>query len=45
MERDKKIIKVSIYGIIVNVILAIFKMIVGLIASSISIILDTDFAD
>lgn len=40
MDRNKKIIKVSILGIIVNIILVVFKMIVGLIANSISIILD-----
>ena len=40
MNRDKKIIKVSIYGIIVNVILVIFKAIVGFITGSIAIILD-----
>lgn len=40
MDRNKQIIKVSIFGIIVNIILVIFKMIVGLIANSIAIILD-----
>lgn len=40
MDRNKKIIKVSIYGIVVNLILVIFKAIVGLIANSIAIILD-----
>lgn len=40
MDRDKKIIKVSIYGIIVNLILVGFKAVVGLIANSIAIILD-----
>ena len=40
MNRDKKIIKVSILGILVNLILVVFKMIVGLIAGSIAIILD-----
>ncbi len=40
MERDKKIIKVSILGIFVNVILVIFKAIVGIFANSIAIILD-----
>jgi len=40
MDRDKRIIKVSIQGIGVNIILVVFKMIVGLIANSISIILD-----
>ena len=40
MDRNKKIVKVSIQGIAVNIILAIFKSIVGLIANSIAIILD-----
>ena len=40
MERSKKIIKTSIIGIVVNVFLVLFKMGVGLIANSISIILD-----
>ena len=40
MERDKKIIKVSILGIIVNLILVAFKAVVGLLANSIAIILD-----
>lgn len=40
MDRNKKIIKISILGIIVNIILVIFKMIVGLVANSIAIILD-----
>lgn len=40
MERDQKIIKVSILGIIVNVILVAFKAVVGWIANSIAIILD-----
>jgi len=40
MERDKKIVKISIRGIIVNVILVIFKMIVGLLANSVAVILD-----
>ena len=40
MEREKKIIKTSIFGIVVNVVLVIFKMIIGLITNSIAIILD-----
>ena len=40
MDREKKIIKVSIMGIVVNIILVIFKAIVGLLANSIAIILD-----
>ena len=40
MERGKKIVKISVYGIIVNLILVIFKALVGIIANSISVILD-----
>lgn len=40
MERNKTIIKTSIQGIIVNVILVIFKAVVGVIVNSIAIILD-----
>jgi len=40
MERNKTIIKTSIQGIIVNVILVIFKATVGVIVNSIAIILD-----
>ena len=39
-NRNKKIIRTSIVGISVNVVLVIFKMIVGLLANSISIVLD-----
>ena len=40
MDRNKKIVKTSIIGIITNAILVVFKMIVGLIANSIAIVLD-----
>ena len=40
MERNKKIVRTSIWGIIVNLILVAFKAVVGLIANSIAIILD-----
>lgn len=40
MDREKVIVKVSIQGIIVNVILVVFKAFVGLMANSIAIILD-----
>lgn len=40
MDRDKVIIKTSIQGIITNIVLVIFKAIVGAIANSIAIILD-----
>ena len=40
MDRSKKIIKVSILGIVVNLILVAFKAIIGIIVNSIAIILD-----
>lgn len=40
MEREKKIIKTSILGILVNIGLVAFKSIVGVIVNSIAIILD-----
>ena len=40
MDREKIIIKTSIKGIIANVLLAIFKAVVGLISNSIAIVLD-----
>ena len=40
MERNKKIIQTSILGIVVNVILVIFKAIIGILSNSIAIILD-----
>ena len=40
MEREKKIIKTSILGIVVNIILVIFKATIGFLANSIAIILD-----
>lgn len=39
-NRYKKIIRTSVVGIIVNIVLVVFKMIVGLLANSISIVLD-----
>ena len=40
MERQKKIIKTGILGIIVNLILVIFKATIGIIVNSFAIILD-----
>lgn len=40
MERNKKIIKISVQGIIVNLILVAFKATIGIIVNSIAIILD-----
>ena len=45
MNRNKEIVKVSIQGIVINIILVIFKSIVGLLANSIAIILDADISD
>ncbi|MBR3280760.1 MAG: cation transporter [Clostridia bacterium] len=47
MNREKKIIKVSLQGILMNLFLVIFKAIVGVVANSISIILDAvnNFSD
>ncbi len=47
MDREKIIVKTSVKGIAVNIILVIFKAIVGLIANSIAIILDAvnNFSD
>ena len=39
-QREKEIIKTSIIGIIGNVILVMFKAFVGIIANSVSIIMD-----
>jgi len=40
MNRSQKIIRVSIVGIVTNVLLASFKAIVGVLASSVAIVLD-----
>lgn len=40
MERNKIIIRTSVFGIITNIFLVIFKMIVGLLSGSIAIVLD-----
>lgn len=47
MDREKRIIKVSLQGILLNLFLVVFKAIVGLIANSISVILDAvnNFSD
>jgi len=47
MERQNKIIKTSILGIVLNVILAGFKAVVGVLVNSIAIILDAvnNFSD
>lgn len=40
MERNEKIVKTSFLGIIVNIVLVVFKATVGIIVNSIAIILD-----
>ncbi len=40
MERNTQIIKTSVIGIVTNVLLAAFKAVVGILASSIAIIMD-----
>ena len=40
MKRTKDIVKISIQGIVVNILLVIFKGIIGFITNSIAIILD-----
>lgn len=40
MDRNKIVIKTSILGIVVNILLVIFKAIIGFLANSIAIILD-----
>ena len=40
MERNKKIVKTSILGILANIVLVIFKSTIGFLANSIAIILD-----
>ena len=40
MDRNKKIIKTSIIGILVNALLVGFKMVIGLLVNSIAIVLD-----
>lgn len=47
MQRSKQIIKLSIEGIIINIFLVIFKILIGLLSNSIAIILDAvnNFSD
>lgn len=40
MKREKIIIRTSVWGIVVNLLLVVFKAIVGLLANSIAIVLD-----
>ena len=40
MERNKKIIRTSVFGILVNVLLVAFKATVGLLANSVAVVMD-----
>ena len=40
MDRSSQIIKTSIVGIVANVLLAVFKAVVGILASSVAIVMD-----
>lgn len=40
LQRNRQIVKISIFGIVVNLVLVGFKAVVGLAANSISIVLD-----
>lgn len=40
MDRQKKIVKTSVLGIVVNILLVIFKAIIGFISNSIAIVID-----
>ena len=40
MDRSKRIIRTSIIGIVANVLLAVFKAAVGILASSVAIVMD-----
>ena len=40
MDRSSQIIRTSVVGIVANVLLAAFKAAVGLIASSVAIVMD-----
>ena len=40
MSRSQKIIHTSIIGIVANVLLAVFKAVVGILANSVAIVMD-----
>ena len=40
MDRSQKIIRTSIIGVVANVLLAAFKAAVGILASSVAIVMD-----
>ena len=45
MTRFQKIIRTSIIGIAANVLLASFKAVVGMLASSVAIVMDHNYSE
>lgn len=39
-EREKNVVKTSVIGVVTNILLAVFKMVIGLLSNSIAIVLD-----
>lgn len=39
-EREKNVVKTSVVGVVTNILLAVFKMVIGLLSNSIAIVLD-----
>lgn len=39
-EREKIVVKTSVIGVVANILLAVFKMVIGLLSNSIAIVLD-----
>ena len=39
-EREKIVVKTSAIGVVTNILLAVFKMVIGLLSNSIAIVLD-----
>ncbi|MFC2702576.1 MAG: cation diffusion facilitator family transporter [Candidatus Nanosyncoccus sp.] len=39
-EREKIVVKTSVIGVVTNILLAVFKMVIGLLSNSIAIVLD-----
>ena len=39
-EREKNVVKTSVIGVLTNILLAVFKMVIGLLSNSIAIVLD-----
>ena len=45
MTRSQKIIRTSIIGIAANVLLASFRAVVGMLASSVAIVMDHNYSE